>query len=56
MVGRRLQFRTDPGEFLAAAGEYLAADPVVSTVVTTMAHRLWSQRVDGIAQRDRHWW
>ena len=56
-VGRlRLQFCADPGDFLAAAGDYLAADPVVSTVVTTVAHRLSSQQADGIAQPGRNWW
>jgi hypothetical protein len=39
MAGLRLQFYTDPAEFLAAAGGHLAADPVISTVVTTIAHR-----------------
>ncbi|MFU8875928.1 GNAT family N-acetyltransferase [Micromonospora sp. SL4-19] len=56
MAGQRLHFCTDPGEFLAAAGDHLAADPVVSTVVTTIAHRLLSQQADGIAQPDRTWW
>ncbi|MFG3417583.1 GNAT family N-acetyltransferase [Micromonospora sp. NPDC048063] len=56
ITGPHLQFHTDPGEFLAAAGDYLAADPVVSTVVTTVAHRLLSQRAAGIAQPDRNWW
>ena len=55
-AGPRLQFYTDPGEFLAAAGDYLTTDPVVSTVVTTIAHRLLSQQADGIAQPDRNWW
>ena len=55
-AGPRLQFCADPGEFLAAAGDYLAADPVVSTVVTTVAHRLLSQQADGIAQPGRNWW
>ena len=55
-TGPRLQFRSDPGEFLAAAGDYLAADPVVSTVVTTVAHRLLARRAEGIAQPDRNWW
>ncbi|MFD2762749.1 hypothetical protein [Micromonospora eburnea] len=32
-AGPSLWFCTDPGEFLAAAGEHLAAAPVVSTVV-----------------------
>ena len=52
----RLQFCADPGEFLAAAGDYLAADPVVSTVVTTVAHRLLAQEADGIAPPGRTWW
>lgn len=52
----RLQFCTDPGEFLAAAGDYLAADPVTSTVVTTIAHRVLSQRAEGIPQPGRNWW
>ncbi|MEU4639391.1 GNAT family N-acetyltransferase [Micromonospora sp. NPDC023814] len=56
ITGPHLQFHTDPGEFLAAAGDYLAADPVVSTVVTTVAHRLLSQRAAGIVQPDRNWW
>jgi hypothetical protein len=52
----RLQFFTDPGEFLPAAGEYLAADPVVSTVVATVAHRVLSQQADGITPSGRDWW
>jgi hypothetical protein len=55
-TGSRLQFYTDPGKFLAAAGDYLAADPVVSTVVTTTTHRLLSQQADGVAQPDHYWW
>ncbi|RZT77240.1 FR47-like protein [Micromonospora violae] len=56
MAGPRLRFLTDPGEFLAVAGDYLAADPVLSTVVTTVAHRQLSQRAEGISQPDRNWW
>ncbi len=56
VAGLRLQFYADPGEFLAAAGDYLAADPVVSTVVTTVAYRLLAQQADGIAQPGRQWW
>ncbi|MFG2040354.1 GNAT family N-acetyltransferase [Dactylosporangium sp. NPDC048998] len=52
----RLEFCTDPGEFLAAAGDYLAADPVVNTIVTSFAHRLLAQRADGVAQPERNWW
>ena len=55
-AGLRLQFCADPGEFLAAAGDCLAADPVVSTVVTTVAHRLLAQQADGITQPGRTWW
>jgi hypothetical protein len=54
--GVRVRFCTDPAEFLAAAGEHLAADPVISTVVTTVAHRALAQRADGISQPDRNWW
>jgi GNAT superfamily N-acetyltransferase len=52
----RLQFCADPAEFLAAAERYLAADPVVSTVVTTLAHRVLAQRADGVPQLDPYWW
>jgi hypothetical protein len=55
-AGLRLRFYADPGEFLAAAGDYLAADPVVSTVVTTVARRLLARQADGLAQPDRNWW
>jgi FR47-like protein len=55
-AGLRLQFCADPGEFLAAAGDYLAASPVVSTVVTTVAHRTLAQPVDGIVPPGRTWW
>ncbi len=56
MAGLRLRFLTEPGEFLAAAGDYLGADPVVSTVVTTVAHRMLSQRAEELSQPDRTWW
>jgi len=56
VAGLRLQFCADPGEFLAVAGDYLAADPVVSTVVTTVAHRLFSEQAGKITQPDRNWW
>lgn len=52
----RLQFYADPAEFLAVAGDWLAADPVVSTVVTTTAHRVLAQLAEGVAQPDRNWW
>ncbi|MGC4868619.1 GNAT family N-acetyltransferase [Micromonospora sp. DT53] len=56
MAGLRLRFYTDASEFLAAAGDYLSANPVVSTVVTTIAHRVLSQQAEGISQPDRNWW
>jgi RimJ/RimL family protein N-acetyltransferase len=56
MSGLRLRFHMDPGRFLAEAGDHLAADPVVSTVVTTIAHRLLAQQANGIPQPDRNWW
>lgn len=56
MGGLRLQFSTDPAHFLAAAGDHLSADPVTSTVVTTVAHRALAQQVDGISQPDHTWW
>jgi hypothetical protein len=56
MVALRSRFFTDPAEFLAAAGDHLAADPIVSTVVTTVAHRVLSHRAGGVSQPDRNWW
>lgn len=56
IAGPRLRFLTDPGEFLAVAGEHLAADPVVSTVVATVAQRAVAQLAAGIPQPDRDWW
>lgn len=56
VAGVSLQFCADAGEFLAAVGDYLAVDPVVSTVVTSVAHRALSEQADGIAQPDRNWW
>jgi GNAT superfamily N-acetyltransferase len=52
----RLQFHTDPAEFLGAAGDALVAAPVVSTVVTTMAHRVVAHLAEGVLQPDRNWW
>ncbi len=51
-----LEFHHDPGEFLAVAGDHLAADPVSSTVVTTIAHRTVAQLADGGEQPDWYWW
>jgi hypothetical protein len=52
----RLEFFAHPAEFLAVAGDYLAADPVVNTVVTTATHRLLSRQPDGAARPTRDWW
>src|SRR3954463_4742387 len=54
--GLVLEFCTDAADFLAAAGDHLAADAVVSTVVTTVAHRVLAQRETATAQPDRDWW
>jgi len=52
----RLDFHLDAASFLEAAGTYLAADPVVSTVVTGMAHRVVSRLADGVVQPEHDWW
>lgn len=51
-----LQFHTDASDFLQVAGEHLAAHPVISTVVTVIAHRRVSQRGNGIDGHDGDWW
>jgi hypothetical protein len=56
MTGPRLEFCKDAGPFLAAAGDYLAADPALSTVVATVAHRSLSQQAHGITPPQRQWW
>src|SRR5262245_31317505 len=56
LTSQMLRFHDDPAEFLAAAGDYLAGDPVMSTVVTTVAHRAMAQIADGVPQPDRDWW
>jgi hypothetical protein len=55
-TGVNLRFTADPAEFLAVAGEHLAADPVVSTVLTTVAHRRTAEQADGITPAGREWW
>jgi hypothetical protein len=52
----RLEFFRDASEFLAVAGDRLVTEPVVSTVVTTVAHRATAQATDGFAQPDHYWW
>jgi predicted GNAT family acetyltransferase len=52
----QLEFFTDAAAFLAVAGDHLAAEPVISTVVTSVAHRTIAQAADGIAPRAEDWW
>lgn len=51
-----LELLTDPGDFLAAAGEHLAATPVLSTVVATVASRSAAEIEAGVPQDPRHWY
>ncbi len=52
-----LTFHTDPAAFLADAEEYLAADPVVSTVVSSLARRaLAGTSVEGPESSVAAWW
>jgi GNAT superfamily N-acetyltransferase len=44
-----LRFYDDPGEFLAVAGEHLAEQPVLSTVMAGVAARIVEQRAAGVA-------
>lgn len=51
-----LEFLADPAEFLAAAGDRLAEQPVISTVVATVAHRAVGELAAGVEQPEDHWW
>ena len=51
-----LRFYDDPAAFLERAGPHLEADPVVSTVVSSIAHRALAQAAAGVAPRDGDWW
>jgi GNAT superfamily N-acetyltransferase len=51
-----LQFFDDPAAFLERAGPHLEADPVVSTVVSSIAYRALAQAAAGVAHRDGEWW
>lgn len=44
----QLRFHDDPTDFLAAAGEYLAADPVLCTVVNSVSRRCATELAAGI--------
>src|SRR6478735_6021085 len=47
----------DPAEFLALAEEHLAADPVLTTVVSTVTHRVLAQLERGVpAPEHPRWW
>src|SRR6478735_4133135 len=47
-----MQFFDDPGEFLHATGQHLAEQPVMSTVVATVAERIVRERSAGIPWPD----
>src|SRR4051794_24976356 len=44
-----LRFFDDPGEFLDLAGDHLAAEPVLSTVMASVASRVRDQRAAGVS-------
>ncbi len=46
--GYQIDFRADPAEFLAVAGDLLAADPVVASVIATVAERAVRERAAGV--------
>ena len=52
-----LEFHDDPGEFLVAARAHLATDPVVATVVASMAERAVREDAAGVEHGLPHrWW
>src|SRR5829696_1216965 len=51
-----LELLADPVAFLAAAGDHLAATPVLATVVATVASRSAAEIADGVPQDPRHWY
>ncbi|HVE62886.1 MAG TPA: GNAT family N-acetyltransferase [Mycobacteriales bacterium] len=52
----RLDFCTDAARFLSLAERYLAANPVVSTVVTSNAAQTLTRQRDGTAPPESDWW
>ncbi len=52
----RLRFFADPAEFLAVAGPHLAADPVLSTVVSTVTEAKIAARASGEEPPADGWW
>ena len=55
-MAAELEFLTDPGEFLGAVGEYLGLQPVVSTVVATIAARRVGGGPDAEPAHEGDWW
>ncbi len=55
-TGIELELLHDPTAFLDVAGAYLAAEPVINTVVTTIAHRTVALLRDGGSVPDEDWW
>lgn len=51
-----LEFLTSPSDFLASAGEWLAREPVVGTVVATMAQRRLAAELAGHPRPVDDWW
>lgn len=52
----RLDFLTSPSAFLDAAGEWLAREPVIGTVVATMAQRGIAAETAGLRVPADDWW
>jgi GNAT superfamily N-acetyltransferase len=53
----RLAFTEDPAEFLSAASELLAAEPVISTVLSTVTERAAREDAEGMPRPDHpRWW
>lgn len=55
-MGVALEFLSDPAVFLQAAGGHLADDPVVSTVVATIAARTAQEAASGVPLPAHDWY
>jgi predicted GNAT family acetyltransferase len=56
-VAETLEFTADAAAFLQAAADYLAANPVLSTVVSTFAHAIAAEQAAGApVPADRPFW
>ena len=51
-----LEFYADPAAFLDVAGEHLTEQPVVSTVVASVAQRAVVDLAEGVTQDPRNWY